>query len=282
MATDSALPAVETAHLLVPLHRELVALLRGLAPEDWLRPTSAGAWRVRDVAAHLLDGQLRRLSFHRDRLDRTTRPDDAQYASVLAYVNALNAAWVAVADRFSPRVLTDLLHTIGEEAAVFLAGLPPHAPAFWPVAWAGEARSENWMDVGRDYTEYWHHQQQIRDAVGAPALDAGRWLSPVVALGVRALPPALAPLPRPDGTSLRLTVSGDGGGRWLLLRTGGTWSVIGDDTPHAHDAAVTLGAMAAARLWYSGRRPRAGAEQAACDGDRALCDAVLAARALMV
>jgi hypothetical protein len=282
MANDPALPAVETAHLLVPLHRELVALLRGLAAGDWLRPTSAGAWRVRDVAAHVLDGQLRRLSFHRDRLGRATRPDDTDYAGVLAYLNALNAAWIAVADRFSPRVLTDLLETIGEEAAVFLAGLPPHAPAFWPVAWAGHARSENWMDVGRDYTECWHHQQQIRDAVGAPALDAGRWLSPVVALAVRALPPALAPLPRPDGSSLALTVSGEGGGRWLLLRAGGAWSVIAHEAPHAHDAAVTLGAMAAARVWYSGRRPSAAAEQAVCAGDRALCDAVLAARALMV
>ena len=30
------------------------------------RPTVAGEWRVRDVVAHILDGSLRRLSFHRD------------------------------------------------------------------------------------------------------------------------------------------------------------------------------------------------------------------------
>ena len=282
MTTDPALPAVETAHLLVPLHRELVALLRGLAPEQWLLPTSAGAWRVRDVAAHVLDGQVRRLSFHRDRLARATVPNDREYASVLGYINALNADWIRVADRFSPRVLTELLETVGAQAAAFLAELPPHAPAFWPVAWAGEARSENWMDVGRDYTEYWHHQQQIRDAVGAPALDAARWLSPVVALGVRALPPALAALDRPDGTTLALAVTGEGGGQWMLLRAGGGWTVIAHDPRQPRKAAVTIEALAVARLWYSGRQPHAAAKTARCEGDLALCEAVLAARAVMV
>jgi hypothetical protein len=33
------------------------------------------------------------------------------------------------------------------------------------VAWAGEAESKNWFHVARDYSEKWHHQQQIREAV---------------------------------------------------------------------------------------------------------------------
>ena len=44
-----------------PLHRELIALLRGLAPSDWDRPTACALWSVGDIAAHLLD-DLRRLS----------------------------------------------------------------------------------------------------------------------------------------------------------------------------------------------------------------------------
>jgi hypothetical protein len=54
------------ADLFPGLHAELIALLRGLAQEDWSRPTVAGAWTVKDVAAHLLDVQLRRLSAQRD------------------------------------------------------------------------------------------------------------------------------------------------------------------------------------------------------------------------
>ena len=61
------LPPLYTAPLFAPLHAELLSLLRALTPEDWERPTLARAWRVKDVAAHLLDTQLRKLSAQRDR-----------------------------------------------------------------------------------------------------------------------------------------------------------------------------------------------------------------------
>jgi uncharacterized protein (TIGR03083 family) len=273
---------VDTSPLLVPLHRELVALLRGLTPEQWLLPTTAGRWRVRDVAAHLLDGQLRRLSFHRDGLPRPHAPVDHEYGSVLRFLNELNQRWVDASQQLSPRLLTDLLDAVGVEAAAFLASLPPHERAFWPVAWAGEAQSENWMDVGRDYTEYWHHQQQIRDAVGAPALVAPRWLAPVLALGVRALPRALEDEPRPEGTVVRVVVTGDAGGRWRITREGGRWTLAADAPGSDVQATVSVDAPAAARLWYSGRGSHPAAVTATREGDLALCEAVLTARAVMV
>ena len=281
--THGGAPApVDTSSLLVPIHEELVGLLRALAPEQWLLPTTAGAWRVRDVAAHVLDGQLRRLSFHRDRPPRPDAPVDHDYASVLRLINGLNARWVAASQHLSARVLTDLLDTVGVQAAAFLAALPPHEPAFWPVAWAGEARSENWMDVGRDYTEYWHHQQQIREAVGAPGLVEARWLGPVVALGVRAVAPALAAVPRPDGTSVRLVVSGDAGGAWRFVRESGEWRLEDDASTAPAQAALRIDAPTVARLWYSGRGPRGIPDDVTRDGDQDLCAAVLAARAVMV
>ncbi len=51
-----------TADLFPPLHQELIGLLHALSPEDWGRPTVAGEWEVRDVVAHLLDVDLRKLS----------------------------------------------------------------------------------------------------------------------------------------------------------------------------------------------------------------------------
>ena len=68
--------------------------------------------------------------------------------------------------------------------------IDPFAPAHWAVAWAGEEPSAHWFDVGRDYTERWLHQQQIRDAVGAPPLTGREWLHPVLDLFVRARPVA--------------------------------------------------------------------------------------------
>ena len=55
MPVLAPLPPLDAAPLFPDLHAELLALLRALDPADWERPTVAGAWRVRDVAAHLLD-----------------------------------------------------------------------------------------------------------------------------------------------------------------------------------------------------------------------------------
>ena len=60
------MPLLEYAALFAPLHGRLLEVLQPLADEGWERSTRAGAWRVRDVAAHLLETQLRRLSGHRD------------------------------------------------------------------------------------------------------------------------------------------------------------------------------------------------------------------------
>ena len=76
-------------------------------------------------------------------------------------------------------MLTDLLEVTGEWVARHVASLPPDGGGPLPVDWAGEERSTNWMDVGREYTERWHHQAQIRDAVGVPRLLQPRWLDPL-------------------------------------------------------------------------------------------------------
>lgn len=176
-----ALEPIDTRGLFAPLHEELMTLLRALTAAEWETPTVARAWRVRDVAAHLLDTQLRRLSGQRDghRLAPPDRP-------LVEWLNDLNATWVAAAKRFSPRVIADLLDVTGRAFAPFIESLPLHARAPISVAWAGESESENWFDIGREYTEWWHHQMQIRDAVGAPLLLLEpKWLEPLLEISAR-------------------------------------------------------------------------------------------------
>src|SRR5262245_828931 len=99
------LQLVDTRDMFRPVSSSLVALLRRLGPGEWQRPTVAGAWLVRDVVAHLLDTTLRRLSFQRDGL--TPPPPGQPIASerdFVAFINGLNATWVAAAQRLSPRV----------------------------------------------------------------------------------------------------------------------------------------------------------------------------------
>ena len=226
---------------------------------------------------------LRRLSLQRDGHGPPppAKPIDSGPA-LLAFLNQLNADWVEATDRLSPEVLIAILDRFGPEMADFLARLRPHDEAIWPVAWAGEVRSENWMDVGREYTERWHHQQQIRAAVGAPLLTAPHWLGPIIQLGVFALPVSYASLDAPTGTRVRVTVSGPAGGAWMLVKEPARWRLTIDGADPT--AEVTLPEDLAWRTWYSSRRPRqeASVSVAAVRGDPVLAAPCLASRALMV
>jgi uncharacterized protein (TIGR03083 family) len=239
-----------SAHLFNPLLAELLALLRRLTPDDWKRPTVAGAWRVRDIAAHLLDGDMRKLAVCRDGHRLPVEAPLETERDLSRFINELNASGVGFGARLSPRLLTDLLEITGGWVAEVIASLPPHGPSLFAVSWAGEAASENWMDTGREYTERWHHQMQIRDAVGAPRLLAPSWMQPLLDFSVRALPHAYAALPAPAGTVVTLEVYGETAGAWSVLRDEGRWQVR-RGRPGAADAVVRVGADDVWRLFYN-------------------------------
>ncbi len=220
------LPLVDTRHMFRPVSAALVTLLRQLPPDDWQRPTVAGAWRVRDVVAHLLDTALRRLSFQRDHLTPPApgRPI-ASERDFVAFINELNAMWVAAAQRLSPRILTDLYERASGDAADFFESQPLDGPALFPVSWAGEEASANWFDIGREFTEVWHHQQQIRMAVDAGGLTDSRYLHAVLALSMRALPHAYRDVQADTGDTIVLVVDGPSGGVWTLARERDRWTV---------------------------------------------------------
>jgi uncharacterized protein (TIGR03083 family) len=270
-----------TAELFPPLYAELITLLEGLTPEDWERPTVAGSWRVRDVAAHLLDVDLRKLSVNRDgHLPPPDEPIDG-YGDLVKFLNRLNADWVAAARRLSPRVLVKLLSAVGPEVSRLVASLPPHGPALFPVAWAGEDRSENWFDIGRDYTERWHHQMQIRDAVGAPPLLEDRWLHPLLDLSVRALPRAYESISAREETAVVFEVTGREGEVWSVIREGGNWQ-IRQGAASKPAAIVRAEADTAWRLLYNALPRAAALERVSVEGDSALVEPFLSTRSVMV
>src|SRR5512141_2467960 len=193
---------VDVVPLFLPLHEELVRLLSGLSAADWERPTVAGAWRVRDVAAHLLDTDLRRISWQRDGWTLPVEAPITGWADLVKLLNALNAGWVEASRRLSPRVLTELLTVSGRELAAVVATLDLDAPAPFGVLWAGQSASTNWFDLGREYTEKWHHQAQIRLAVGAAPLEDRRFFHPVLAFSMHALPRALDGEAAPEGSAV--------------------------------------------------------------------------------
>ena len=225
------------ADLLSPLHAELMTLLRSLTPAEWEKPTVAAPWTVRDMVAHLLDTDIRRLYYGRDDLPRdASEPPPATYEELVALLNRLNAEWVKAARRISSPLLMAFLEIVAPQTHSFLQSLDPYAPAGISVAWAGEAESANWFDVAREYSEKWHHQQHIREAVGAPLLNERRWLEPILDTFLRGLPHTYRDVTAPIGTTLLVEITGEAGDRWTLLRDEGQWSLHrgAPDTTTAH------------------------------------------------
>jgi uncharacterized protein (TIGR03083 family) len=270
-----------TGELFRPLTAELIALLRGLSKADWKAPTSAPGWSISDVCAHMLDGDLRRLSVARD--DHALPAPDADlsdYTSLLAYLNQLNAEWVSAARRLSPRVITDLLETVGRDVADLMERSDPLGGALFPVAWAGETHSTMWLDIGREYTERWHHQDQIREAVGAGPLRQPHWLRPVIEISLMALPHAYRNTTATDGTRVALEVRGDAGGNWYLEYSG-DWRLERGRPDHSN-CTITVEDLALARLLL--HRLASDESRRAIDvtGESGLASPILAARAVMV
>lgn len=275
------LEPIQTAHLLLPLHEELMTLLRGLSAAEWETATVAVPWSVRDMVAHLLDTDIRRLSFQRDGL-LPVEPESAieSFGGLVAFLDQLNAEWVRAARRISPVMLLQFLNITGPQMATFLQGLDPFAPSFFPVAWAGEEQSPTWFDIAREYTEKWHHQQHIREAVGAPGLTQARWLAPVLDTFLRALPHTYHTLAAAEGTRLVVTISGEAGGAWTLAREGERWQLYQGSAPDAA-AQVVLDEGVAWRLFTKGIPVEAARPHVQISGDEALGAHLLSLLAIM-
>jgi uncharacterized protein (TIGR03083 family) len=212
------------AHLIREVDAKLLQLLASLRPDEWDVQTVAPEWKVRDVAAHLLDTALRKLSIVRDRW-LVERAAIRSPEELVALVNRLNREGVTVYRRLSPSVLIALMTMACRDCAEYHESLDPFAPAAFAVSWAGEERSLNWFDTARELTERWHHQQQIRCATGRQGLMIPELYHPVLDCFMRGLPFAFRRVEAPPGTMVRVEISGDCGGVWQIGREAAGWAL---------------------------------------------------------
>jgi uncharacterized protein (TIGR03083 family) len=223
------LPPILTAHLFPKLEGMLIELLRSLAPNDWEKQTLAPKWKVKDVAAHLLDIWLRRLAASRSRATGET-PKIISGAELVALINSLNAEGIKKYRQLSTSELIARMEITSRECSEYLQSLDPFAPAMFPVSWAGEDESANWFDTAREFTERWHHQQQIRVAVAVPGIMTREFYFPVLDCFMRALPHAYSAVPGKRGTLAQFNIAGDCGGSWYLLRDTDAWRLVSSAT----------------------------------------------------
>lgn len=225
MSSPEALGPILTVPLFRQLEKRLVELLESLSPEEWEKQTLAPQWKVKDVAAHLLDTELRRLSFRRDSYSDDSGQEGPQ-ADLVSFVNSLNQEGVSIFRRLSPKLLISLIASASAEMCEYFQSLDPLAPSPWGVSWAGEEQSLNWFDIAREFTERWHHQEQIRVAVGKPGIMTRELYYPVLDCFMRALPFHYRNVPRPTGTAACFNIVGECGGNWWLMRRVDRWELV--------------------------------------------------------
>src|SRR4051794_31300664 len=267
------------APLLRRVDEKLIELLRSLSASEWDAQTVAPRWKVRDVAAHLLDTVLRKLSIVRDswcidKVDIRSRQD------IVTLVNRLNEEGVTVYRRLSPPVLIDMMKLACEQSAGFHESLDPFAPAAFGVSWAGEATSLNWFDTARELTERWHHQQQIRLATDRPGIMKPELYHPVLDCFLRGLPHLYRDTEAPSGTVLLFEIAGECGGQWLLARANGDWQLVKELSAEPA-ARVTIPQEIAWRIFTKGIDRDSARAQIKIEGDSNLGDLILELTAIV-
>ena len=274
MISQTSFPApILCAHLIRRVDEKLLDLLGSLAPDEWDLQTVAPSWKVRDVAAHLLDTVLRKLSLARDRC-YVEAVDIRSPQDLVTLVDRLNREGVTVYRRLSPPVLIDLMAMACEQSALFHESLDPYAPAAFAVSWAGEEKSLNWFDTARELTERWHHQQQIRFATNRPGIMTPDLYHPVLDCFVRGLPYLYRDVDAPVGTILVLEISGECGGQWFLSRGSAGWQFVKEafEKPASR---VKIPQALAWRLFTKGLDRDSARAEVEIEGDRGLGENVL-------
>lgn len=175
----------------------------------------------------------------------------------------------------------------------FVAQLDPDAPALFAVAWAGDTESNNRFDTAREFTERWHHQMQIRLALGprgAPGvLLAPRFSNPLLRTAAHVLPHAYREVAAAEGTAVTLRVkesASDGTNvgalSWTLRHEAGRWHLFEGVDQGESDAEIVASADVLWQLLFNALTAADAPGRVETRGPEALLRPFWAARSVMV
>jgi hypothetical protein len=119
------------------------------------------------------------------------------------------------------------------------------------------------------------HQQQIRDAVGRQGLMTQEWFYPFLDVCMMALPHTLQNTSPKEGSSIKITVSGDGGGDWAVQYNSGRWNFISPDSKSTFNVSITIAGTDAWKMFSKSIRPEDILERIQIKGDKDLAQVAL-------
>ncbi|TAF65677.1 MAG: hypothetical protein EAZ55_07900 [Cytophagales bacterium] len=262
------------------LDEKLIELLKSLSPAEWEMQTVATRWKVKDVAAHLLDGNLRGLSTSRDAFFGEKPTHINSHQDLVDFLNQLNLTWTNAARRLSPQVIIELLRTTNEAYSNHLKTLNPSENAVFPVAWAGQNTSPNWLHIAREYTEKFLHQQQIRDAVKKEGIMTKELYYPFIDTLMFAFAPTFKDTAAAIGTVVSLEISTEIGGIWHIIKTNTAWELYKNIPMNSH-AKVIIAPEHAWKLFSKSWKPEQVLPKIEIIGDTILAKQVLTIVAVM-
>ena len=137
------------------------------------------------------------------------------------------------------------------------------------------------VDIGREFTELWHHQQQIRMAVGADAVADARYLGAVIDIAVRGLPHAFRDVSAETGHTVAIDINGPSGGQWTRHREEHRWS-LWCGVPAAAMTSLRLNDDTAWKPLFNALSNEEAARAIQIDGRADLGRALLRARSVIV
>jgi hypothetical protein len=202
------LQIIDVVSLFPKINKSLIDLLTNLKKSDWNKPTVLPNRSVKDLASHILDCSLRRLSMSRDNY-RITPLKIKTYKDLVKYIQKLNKTGIEFFKGLSPTILISLLKTSENWVYKYFKTLPLKGSAKFSVAWAGEEKSLNWFDIAREYTEKWHHQMQIRIALNKiNIINTRKLFYPVINTFMRGLPHAYRNVKAKNKTGIEINIKG--------------------------------------------------------------------------
>ncbi|WP_409062139.1 maleylpyruvate isomerase family mycothiol-dependent enzyme [Streptomyces sp. SYP-A7185] len=257
---------IDARPLFGPEQASLLGTLRALRRDDWSREAVPG-WTVHDLAAHILGDHQGRLGRSAARHQTFRRAGE----TLEAFIHRGNQEWVDLHAEHSPADLIEALESAGAQVARRFEAMDLYAPGL-AVSWAGADPAPAWLDIAREFTEYWTHRQHIRHATGLGTDRRPGALSMVLDTFLRALPHTLRHTPAPAGTQLRVLVD-EPALAWTVTATTDRWS-LAEASAGRPAVAVELDAETAWRLCTRGIDPDTALARARIRGERRFAEAV--------
>lgn len=276
---QNTLPAIDALPLFPELNKQLIGLLKSLGKDEWQMSTVLPGRTVKDLASHILDGSLRRLSDCRDHY-QVNVPNINSNAELIKYVQAINKSWIEATQRLSPHILITLLELSEQWLYEFFKTLDPHGKACYAVTWAGESESQNWFDIAREYTEKWHHQMQIRMAVNKPGINTREFFYPAIDAFMRGLPYAYKDTQAVVDCGIQVHIQGNGGGFWYLEKTPNQWQLV-KELKKEPETTIEITDDVAWRLFMDSMPKEFAAQSMSISGNKKLGEVILNMRTVL-